>query len=39
MGREHDFLVGDFGFKMIVFLFLAVFRKHLFAALGKNMMT
>lgn len=36
MGREHDFLVGDFGFIMIVFLFLAVLRKHLFAALAGS---
>ncbi len=39
MGREHDFLVGDFGFIGIVFLFLVVFREQLLAALvggGRN---
>ena len=39
MGREHDFLVGDFGFIGIIFLLLVVFREQLFAALvggGRN---
>ena len=39
MGREHDFLVGDFVLVGIVFLFLVVFREQLFAALiggGRN---
>ncbi len=39
MGREHDFLVGDFGFIGIVFLLLVVFREQLLAALaggGRN---
>jgi hypothetical protein len=33
MGREHDFLVGDFVLVGIVFLFLVVFREQLLAAL------
>ena len=33
MGREHDFLVGDFGFIGIVFLLLVVFREQLLAVL------
>ena len=39
MGREHDFLVGDFVLVGIVFLFLVVFREQLLAALvggGRN---
>ena len=38
-GREHDFLVGDFGFIGIVFLLLVVFRGQFLAALvgvGRN---
>lgn len=34
--REHDFLVGDFGFVEVVFLFLVVFREQLFAALAGS---
>ena len=33
MGREQDFLVGDFVLVRIVFLFLIVFREQLLAAL------
>ena len=39
MGREHDFLVGDFVLVGIIFLFLVVFREQLLAALvggGRN---
>ena len=39
MGREHDFLVGDFSFIGIVFLLLVVFREQFLAALvggGRN---
>ncbi len=39
MGREHDFLVGDFVLVGIVFLLLVVFREQLLAALvggGRN---
>ena len=39
MGREHDFLVGDFVLVGIVFLFLVIFREQLLAALvggGRN---
>ena len=39
MGREHDFLVGNFVLVGIVFLLLVVFRKQLLAALvgsGRN---
>lgn len=33
MGREHDFLVGDFVLVGIIFLLLVVFRKQLLTAL------